>query len=187
MKSGRFEFLDWCAVGVLVLCVAVCVRFTLCDSSPTKPDAVQVTQDKTVSHNNFTYIADFDDDGYITAVSWKEACSHAPSDELKELCEAGIKTYLKGVGDCDDQNASVYPSAPEITDGKDNDCNGEVDEKPRCSTNEDCYPPPVGFKSVFGETFWANGAETYGCLDPWIGACGSCQDTDQDGFCDHTP
>lgn len=30
--------------------------------------------------------------------------------------------------DCDDTDASVYPGAPELCDGKDNDCNGFVDD-----------------------------------------------------------
>src|SRR4051812_30045575 len=31
-------------------------------------------------------------------------------------------------GDCDDANATIYPSAPDGKDGVDNDCDGMVDE-----------------------------------------------------------
>ncbi len=36
--------------------------------------------------------------------------------------------YSPDQGDCNDLDASTYPGAPEICDGHDNDCNGEVDE-----------------------------------------------------------
>ncbi|MFK8101181.1 MAG: MopE-related protein [Saprospiraceae bacterium] len=36
----------------------------------------------------------------------------------------GVYNYL----DCDDNDATSYPGAPELCDGKDNDCNGSIDD-----------------------------------------------------------
>ncbi|HSK14146.1 MAG TPA: MopE-related protein, partial [Phnomibacter sp.] len=42
-------------------------------------------------------------------------------------CVAPVGYVLQG-GDCDDTDNTVYPGAPELCDGKDNNCNGTVDE-----------------------------------------------------------
>ena len=62
-----------------------------------------------------TYYADADGDGYGNPASTIQACS-APSG------------YVSNSTDCDDTKNSVYPDAPEICDGLDNDCDGTVDE-----------------------------------------------------------
>lgn len=62
------------------------------------------------------YYLDQDGDGY------------GLSEQLKCLCEpwAGY-TATKG-GDCNDADITIHPTVPEVCDGADNDCDGEIDE-----------------------------------------------------------
>ncbi len=59
----------------------------------------------------FTVFADQDGDGYGYG---------GTTDRLCELVDG----WAEVPGDCDDSDATVHPDAPEICDGKDNDCDG---------------------------------------------------------------
>lgn len=62
-----------------------------------------------------TFYADTDGDGYGDASSTVQACS-APTG------------YVADNTDCDDTEANNFPGNPEVCDGIDNDCDGEIDE-----------------------------------------------------------
>ena len=49
------------------------------------------------------------------------------------------------LGDCDDADFSVSASAPEICDGKDNDCNGQIDDGLGLGA---CYGGPAGTQDI---------------------------------------
>lgn len=61
------------------------------------------------------FCRDADGDGYGDINNFMQACA-APSG------------YVSNSADCNDTHISVYPNAPEICDGLDNDCDGLVDE-----------------------------------------------------------
>ncbi|OFY56547.1 MAG: hypothetical protein A2W93_03740 [Bacteroidetes bacterium GWF2_43_63] len=58
---------------------------------------------------------DGDSDGYGDPYNSVSECNPSPG-------------YVGNNQDCDDSNSNVYPGAPEICDGWDNDCNGTVDD-----------------------------------------------------------
>lgn len=62
-----------------------------------------------------SYYADTDYDGYGNAGS------------SLELCDP-ITGYVGDSADCDDTDASISPSATEVCDGVDNNCDGDIDE-----------------------------------------------------------
>jgi hypothetical protein len=71
-----------------------------------------------------TWYRDADGDGYGTADDRQEACSQP----------AGFEG---GPGDCDDANPSIHPGASEDCDGRDDDCNGGIDDDPSATASCD--------------------------------------------------
>ncbi|MCB9226854.1 MAG: T9SS type A sorting domain-containing protein [Chitinophagales bacterium] len=71
-----------------------------------------------VVNTSYAYYIDSDNDTYGSAsASPINICSATPP--------AG---YVANNTDCDDNDNTVYPGAPELCDNKDNDCDGNVDE-----------------------------------------------------------
>lgn len=111
--------------------------------------------DEDGSQNCQTYYRDLDEDNY--GLLGDSQC----------LCQpTGLYTSII-FGDCNDNDAAVYPNAPEICDEQDNNCNGNIDE---------------GVKTTF---YLDNDGDNYGgtasleaCSPPqdYVAAAGDCND-----------
>ena len=103
------------------------------------------------------YYLDADGDGYGSTIS--------------ELACAGSVGYITQTGDCDDSNAGVNPSAIEICDAMDNDCDGGIDE---------VIPTTVWYIDNDGDSYGNGALSTYNCLQPsgYVSNSEDCDDSD---------
>ena len=104
-----------------------------------------------------TFYLDSDGDGFGDATNSVQECD-APAN------------YVSNSDDCDDSNAAIYPDAPEICDGLDNDCNGMSDDG---LTFQDYYVDADG-------DGYGTGAAVNACESPGSGYAllsGDCDDT----------
>jgi Putative metal-binding motif/Secretion system C-terminal sorting domain len=120
------------------------------DNDPTKnPGASEVCDGIDNDCNNlvdeglplYTYFVDADNDGF-------------GSDVALVTCQFPIPAgYVFATGDCDDANNTVYPNAPELCDGIDNNCNNMTDEGIVFTTYyEDADNDDFGSATVFLST-----------------------------------
>ncbi len=90
-----------------------------------------------------TFYFDFDEDGYGDPTISMQACT-AP------------QGYVADNSDCNDNDSDIFPGNPEACDGKDNDCNGQIDEGVKITF----------YRDSDGDTYGDPGFTTEACTAP---------------------
>ena len=121
-----------------------------CDGFADEVDALDVT----------TWYADRDADGYGDATVTTLSCTQ-PSG------------YVADDTDCDDFDDDIHPSATELCDGVDNDCDGTVDE-------DDAADASTWYADSDGDGYGLAGTDTAACAQPsgHVADDTDCDDTD---------
>ena len=100
-------------------------------------DGIDNNCDGQIDEGFVTYYQDADNDGYGDPANSQVATSQP----------AG---YVSNNTDCDDSSAAINPSATEVNDGVDNNCNGQIDET--AITSFELLDPTPGTGDQFGKS-----------------------------------
>src|SRR4051812_15943893 len=94
------------------------------------------------------------------------------SDDTAGVFDEDGDGYRVSEGDCDDGDTLVYPSAEEICDGKDNNCNGSIDD----------LTVAVWYGDADEDGFGDLNKPAYGCVAPPgdVANANDCDDTSAD-------
>jgi len=87
-------------------------------------------------HPDQTWYKDADGDGYSDGITDTTSCTRPAGYKMASELTATS-------GDCKDDDALIYPSATEVCNGVDDDCDGQVDEDV-CFDQYYVVPPPLG-------------------------------------------
>jgi Putative metal-binding motif len=94
---------------------------------PAATDTVKVVMENLSSIGALFY-ADADGDG-----------SGDPEEFVSSWCEPA-ESWVTDGDDCDDDDASAFPAAPDTCNGRDDDCDGEIDEDLACASDDASTP-----------------------------------------------
>jgi len=125
------------------------------------------TVDEDSAADASTWYGDADRDGFGDDASTTTSCQQPP-----DSASHG--------GDCDDNNADIHPTATEICNSVDDDCNDLVDD---ADPSLDASTATTWFADTDGDGFGDIGMTAVACADPWGGSVlkgGDCDDDNAD-------
>lgn len=150
-----------CASSGDLVCLDGATVDTCVASAPTPEtcDGVDNDCDGGIDEDAYLHFyPDVDGDGFGDTLGGIAACSPPPG-------------YVPTPGDCDDHNPGAHPGAPEVCNGRDDDCNGGVDDQ---AIDMRPYWPDLD------DDGWGGPASVLACVRPpdYVDTSGDCDDGD---------
>jgi hypothetical protein len=100
-----------------------------------------------------TYYADTDGDGYGAGVVFLSTASSAP------------EGYSTNNTDCNDDDVAIYPGATEVLNGKDDDCDGSIDEGLLPTIPATNAPTPIARNAWDVQSVYSSAYSNYSGVD----------------------
>jgi hypothetical protein len=117
------------------------------------------------------------EDGATTFYADADGDGHGDPETSQWACAAPGPTWVATAEDCDDTDPAIAPGAPELCDGRDNDCDALVDDDDPDRSEDDAA---TWYADRDGDGFGAPDDTTRACSAPadHVALAGDCDDTD---------
>jgi uncharacterized protein (TIGR03382 family) len=131
--------------------------------------------------NDCDSLVDDADSGLVSTSSWYQDADNDNYGDLNQSSTECIQpsNTVTNSTDCDDGDDTIYPGAPEICDGKDNDCDNLIDDADPSATGQ-----PAWYMDNDGDTYGTSASAVYKCIQPsgHVSDSGDCDDNDANNF-----